>query len=149
MDKMQSPIPMEKQVGSICLADSSTTHTILQDRKYFTHLFHYEGHVTTISGTTKLIEGSRRASNLLPMGTEFLIKDALYSPQFQPNLLSFKDICLNGFHVEIGIEDSKEFLYITSIKGCHKWILEKLPTLFTGLYGTFIFAIEKHVALNL
>ena len=29
MDTMQSPIPMDKQVGSICLADNTTTHTIL------------------------------------------------------------------------------------------------------------------------
>ena len=73
---MQSPVCVEKQVRSICLADSTTTHIILQDNKYFTHLSHCEGHVTTILGTAKLIEGSRRASILLPMGTEFFIKDA-------------------------------------------------------------------------
>ena len=147
--KMQSPVPVEKQVGSICLADSATTRIILQDNKYFTHLSHCEGHVTTISGIAKLIESSGRASILLLMGTEFLINDVLYSPQFQCNLLSFKDLRLNGFHVETGVEGSKEFLYITSTKGYHKQILEKLPSLSIGMYGTFIFAIEKHVALNL
>ena len=107
------------------------------------HLSHYERHVTMILGITKLVEGSRRALILLPMKTEFLIEDALYSPQSQRNLLSFKDICLNGFYVEIGVEGSKKFLYITFIKDCHKQILEKLPTLSTGLYGTFLLAIEK------
>ena len=48
MDMMQSLVPMEKQVGNICLADSVTTHIILQDSKYFTHLSHYEGHVTPL-----------------------------------------------------------------------------------------------------
>lgn len=97
MDTIQSPVPIEKQMGSICLADSAATHTILQDSKYFTHLSYSEGHVTTISGNVKLIKGSGRASFLLPMGTEFIIKDALYSPQSQRNLLSFKDIRLNDF----------------------------------------------------
>ena len=149
MDTMQSLVLVEKQVGNICLADSATMHTILQYRKSFTHLYYCEGHVIMISNTSKLIEGSRRASILLPMCTEFLIKDTLYSPQSQSNLLSFKDILLNSFHVETGVKGSKKFLYITSIKGCQKQILEKLPNLSSGLYGTFIFAIEKHIALNL
>ena len=93
MDTMQNPVPMEKQVGSICLADSTTTHTILYNR-YFTYLSHCEGHVITISGITKLIEGFGRALILAPMGTEFLVKDALYSPQSQCNLLSFKVVTL-------------------------------------------------------
>ena len=51
--------------------------------------------------------------------------------------------------VEIGVEGSKEFLYITTTKGCHKQKLEKFPTFSSGLYFTFIFATEKHVTLNL
>ena len=102
-----------------------------------------------IVGIAKLIEGSRRVLILLLIGTDLLIKDALYSPQSQCNLLSFKDIHLNGFHVETGVKGSKEFLYITSTKGYHKQILEKPPPLSKVLYDTFIFAIEKHVALNL
>ena len=49
----------------ICLADSATTHTILKDEKYFSYLKIVESNVFTISGSTKLIEGSERANILL------------------------------------------------------------------------------------
>jgi len=50
--------------GDICL-DSATTHTILKDRKYFSHLVSWEIDVNTISGTTKIIEGFGRANKSL------------------------------------------------------------------------------------
>ncbi|TYH08959.1 hypothetical protein ES288_A07G058700v1 [Gossypium darwinii] len=84
----------------MCLADSATTHTILKDKKYFSHLTMSNAHVNTISGSSKLIEGSGRAIILLPKGTKFIIDDALYSTKSQRNLLSFKDIRLNGYHIE-------------------------------------------------
>ena len=80
INTMQSPLPMEKSVGSTCLAYSATMNNILQNNKYFTHLSHCEGHVTTISVIAKPIESSERALILLPIGAEFLIKYALYSP---------------------------------------------------------------------
>ncbi|PIN02860.1 hypothetical protein CDL12_24620 [Handroanthus impetiginosus] len=51
-----------------------------------------KANVNTISGSTKLIEGSERANVLLPKGTRFVIDDTLFSSKFQRNLLSFKDI---------------------------------------------------------
>ena len=42
------------------------------------HLSHYEEYVTMISGIAKLIECSRRASILVPIRIELLIKYALY-----------------------------------------------------------------------
>ena len=42
----------------ICLANSATTHIIFKDNKYFSHLTLGEANVNTISGSTKLIEGS-------------------------------------------------------------------------------------------
>ncbi|KAB2089655.1 hypothetical protein ES319_A03G076200v1, partial [Gossypium barbadense] len=81
----------------MCLANSATTHTILKDKKYFSHLKMSNAHVNTISGSSKLIEGSGRAIILLPKGTKFIIDDALYSTKSQRNLLNFKDIRLNGY----------------------------------------------------
>ena len=37
---------------------------------------------------------------LLHGGTILHIDNALYSPKSHRNLLSFKDICLNGYHIE-------------------------------------------------
>ena len=78
MSSIQSPIPVEND-SSLCLADSATTHTILQERKYFLHLKECEGKITTISGDSNLVVGSGRACIILPMGNEFVIR-ILYSP---------------------------------------------------------------------
>ena len=36
--------------GEICLVDNVTTHTILRDQKYFSHITLVEANVNTISG---------------------------------------------------------------------------------------------------
>ena len=132
----------------ICLADSATTHTILKDKKYFSYLVMQEANVSTISGSTKLIEGSGRATLLLHGGTQIYIDDALYSSKSQRNLLSFKDIRRNGYHVETTNEENIEYLYITSIISNKKCILEKLPMFSSGLYYTYISTIEANVIIN-
>jgi hypothetical protein len=94
--------------------------------------------VNTISCSSNLIEGSGRANIILAKGTKFCIDDALYSPKSIRNLISFKDICLNGYHVETTNEVSDEYLYITSIISGQKLILEKLSAFSSGLYYTTI-----------
>ena len=101
--------------GEICLADSATTHTILWDQKYFSHKTLVEANVNTISGPVDLIDGYRRATIMLPCGTIFHINDALYSVRSRRNLLSFKNICHNGYHIDITYDNNKEYLYITHI----------------------------------
>lgn len=98
----------------ICLADSATTHTILRDRKYFSTLNLTRAKVTTISGPVDLIEGSGRAHIRLSNGTQLSIQEALYSSRSKRNLLSFKDIRLNGYHIETTNENNVEYLCITS-----------------------------------
>ncbi|KAG8475739.1 hypothetical protein CXB51_032489 [Gossypium anomalum] len=132
----------------ICLADSATTHTILKDKRYFSHLIMKEESVSTISGSTTIIEGSGRATIILPRGTKIEIINALYSPKSQRNLLSFKDIRQNGYHIETLNEGHCEFHQITSIAQGNKQIVEKLPAFFTGLCYTKISSIETHTIVN-
>lgn len=132
----------------ICLADSATTHTILQNKKYFSSFIMQKANVSTISGSAKLIEGSGRANILLPGGTKFELKEALYSPRSQRNLLSFKDIRRNGYHIETTCDGKIEYLYITSIISGNKNVLEKLPAFSSGLYYTKIRTIETNVVVN-
>ena len=99
----------------VCLVDCATTHTILRDKRYFLELTLIKENVSTISGTTNLVEGSRRANITLPNGTRFHINDTLYSRKSRRNLLSFKDIRRNGYHIEIVNKDNVEYLYISSI----------------------------------
>jgi len=54
-----------------------------------------EANVNTISGTTKIIEGSGRAIISLYGGTQLYIHNALYSSKSNRNLSSFRDIRLN------------------------------------------------------
>ena len=101
--------------NDVCLVDYATTHTILLDKKYFLELILIKTNVSTMSGTKNLVEGSRRANIMLPNGTRFHINDALYSSKSRRNLLSFKDIRRNGYHIETMNEDNVEYIYITSI----------------------------------
>ena len=97
--------------------------------------------MNTISGSPKLIEGSGRANLLLSGGTKIHIEDALYSTKSQINLLSFKDIRQNGYHIETMNEDNTEYLYITDVVLGKKNILEKLPVFSSGLYYSNISTI--------
>ena len=99
MDASTSLTPQVKITGDICLADCTTTHSIPQQKKYFSKLTLTPSNVTTISGLVNLIEGSGRATIILPGGTILHLQDALYSTLSKHNLLSFKDIRWNGYHL--------------------------------------------------
>ncbi|KAI5313554.1 hypothetical protein L3X38_042730 [Prunus dulcis] len=84
---------------------------------------------------------------MLPNGTILSIQDALYSSNSRRNLLSFKDIHLNGYHIETKNEGNVEYLCITS-NDTHKRILEKFCALSSRLYYTTIRTIEAHNVVN-
>ena len=127
--------------GDVCLVDCATTHTILQDKRHFLDLALTNVNVSTISGTANLIEGSERANIMLPNGTMFHINNALYSNKSIRNLLSFKDIRRNGYHIETINEGNIECLYNTSIVFGKKLITEKVSAFSFGLYHTNIKSI--------
>ena len=74
-----------------------------------------KANVSTISGTTNLVEGSGKENITLPNGTRFHRNETLYSSKSRRNLLSFKDIHKNGYHIETMNEYNEEYLYVTSI----------------------------------
>ncbi|GAV62391.1 hypothetical protein CFOL_v3_05915, partial [Cephalotus follicularis] len=100
--------------------------------------------VGTIFGTSNLIEGSEIASFVLSNGTQSRIRDVLYSTKSRRNLLSLKDIRLNGYHIETTYENGKKYFYITCNASDRKQMLEKLPGFSFGLYIMKIRAIESH-----
>ena len=148
MDASTSLTPRVKITRDICLAYSATTHSILQQKKYFSQLTLAPSNVTTISSPVNLIEGSGRATIILPGGTIFHLQDALYSTQSKCNLLSFKDIRWNGYHLETMSDETTEFLLITATHDGKKCILEKLRSLECGLYLTTINTVESYAILN-
>ena len=62
------------------------------------------------------------------------------------NLLNFKDIYRNGYHIETMNKDNVKYLYITSIISSQKLIMEKLSAFSSELYHTTIKPIESYVA---
>ena len=148
MDPYLELINYMPSVGDACLADYATTHTILLDKKYFSNFTLAQSNVHTISGPVDMIKGSRIATIILPKGTKFQIEDALYSNKSSRNLLSFKDIHRNGYHIETMNHDENEYLLITSIIYGQKCILEQLSSLSCGLYQTTIRSIESYDVMN-
>ena len=131
---------------SILVVDSGTSHTILRDKRYFMNLTMQSAKVQTIAGEASLIEGHGQAYVMMPKGTHLEIKTALYSPSSRRSLLSFKDIRLNGFHLETWEEGNKEFLNITLITKGNKKILETMPAMSTGLYYARISMVEANTS---
>ena len=95
---------------SILVVDSGSSHTILRDKRYFVNLIMQSANIHTIAGVAGLIEGHGQAYILMPKGTRLEIKNAFYSPSSKRSLLSFKDIRLNGFHLENGKKEIKNSL---------------------------------------
>jgi len=97
----------------MCLIDNVTIDIILKSNKFFSCLVMQEVNVSTIYGTINIIKGSGRAIVLLPRGTRLHIKNTFYSLKSNRNLLSFKDIHLNEYHIKTNNEGDIEYLYIT------------------------------------
>jgi hypothetical protein len=131
-----------------CLVNNRTTNTILKSKKKFSQLSPAETHVNTIFYISNLIEGSRRAYIFLPEEIKLIINDALYSSKSRRNLLSFKDIRRNGYHIETMTENNIKYLQITTIKYGQKIILKKIEALSSGLYCTNISLIESNMVSN-
>ena len=131
--------------GDVCLVDCATTYTILRDKRYFLVLTSTNVNVSIISGTANLIEGSRIEIIMLPNGNRFHINDVLYYDKSTRNLIGFKDIRINGYHIEIVKECNIECLYIASIISGKKLIVEKLLAFSSRLYHSTIKLTESYV----
>ena len=79
---------------------------------------------------------------MLSNGTIFYFNYVLYSRKFTRNLLSFKNIYINGYHIETMNESNTKCHYISFIDSGKKLVVEKLSTISFGLYQTTINHIE-------
>ena len=131
----------------LCLVDSGTTNSILRETKYFQTLTKRSGNVLTIAGRDAKIVGSGRATITLPMGTQVTIEDALLYPDSTRTLLSFRDIRKSGLHISTHTENNEEFLLISKPSEYGTNILERIPSLPSGLYYTYIKPVP-HVTYN-
>ena len=73
--------------SSTCLVDSATVHSILKDRTFFKDISPFQTCVNTICGPSRIMEESGQTIVFLPNKTKLLIKEALFFPKSQRNLL--------------------------------------------------------------
>ena len=95
--------------------------------------------VLTIAGRYAMIV--EMVTIILSMGTQINIEEALLYPDSTCTLLSYSNIRKNGIHVETYKENKKDFLLFTKDIRQGKETLEKVPSLPSRLYYTYI----KHV----
>ena len=93
----------------LCLVDSATTNSILRELKYFQTLKKMNGDILTIAGRDTVIVGTGRAIFTLSNGTQVTIEDALLYPDSSRTLISYRDICKNGFHIETHKDNKEEY----------------------------------------
>ena len=62
--------------------------------------------------------------------------------------MSFKDIRINGYHIETMNEGNKKCLYINSIIYGKNIVAEKLSAFSSELYHTTVKSIESNVVVN-
>lgn len=134
----QTAIDLTLSNSDCCIVDSGASHLILQDKAYFEEVTPHKGKVTTIMGQHQLEEGYGPAILILPRGTTIQLSSAIYAPNATQNLLSFKDIRENGFHIQTSSKDLEEHLHIISKTPHGTQIRETLKALLLGLYITRI-----------
>ena len=127
LDMDYSNDEVKSKTEDICIPDSGTTHTFLKYKRYFSDLKLIKTIINTLSSPADLIERTGKASFILPNGTKFFIKAALFSPKFKRNLLSFNDIYLHGYDTQSATEGNMKYMYLTIYVSGKKYILEKLP----------------------
>jgi hypothetical protein len=79
------------------------------------------------------------------MITKIVNEDALLYLDSTHTLLSFKDIRQNGIHIETHDENQEEFHFLTKSNKYGKHIFEKIPSLTSRLYYTYIKSIAHVV----
>lgn len=89
-------------------------HTIFEDEKHFSSLTLLKANVNTISVAANMTNFSGRANIMLPRETKFVLNDTLFLSRSKRNLLNFKYIRRNRYHVETINEINVDYLYTTS-----------------------------------
>jgi hypothetical protein len=81
-------------------------------------------------------------------GTRFIIDNVLFSTKSSRNLLSFKNICRNEYHINIANDNGIKYLYVILNVFAKKQILKKTLILSSILYYTRINTIKFNAIMN-
>lgn len=95
----------------------------------------------------KLLKTLKTANILLHGEKKLHIANAMYFSKSTINLLSFKNIHLNGYHIETRNEKDNEYFYIMRYTLDKISIVEKLYVFLYRVYYTSILVQLKHMSL--
>jgi hypothetical protein len=129
----------------MCFVDSCTINFILTETKYFQTLTRRTKNILTIARCDTDIVSYGQATIVLHMGTQVTIENALLYLDSTRTLLSYRDIHKNRLHVVTHEENNEEFLHIIKKNEDGHDILQRIPSLPSGLYYTYIKSVP-HVA---
>ena len=101
---------LKTKAKDVCLANSATIHIIVQDKKYLLRIKLLEGKVNIISSPINLIANFKRVIFLLTSGIKLIMQNDSYSTISKRNLLRFKDIHRNGYHIKTLNKNNVEYL---------------------------------------
>jgi hypothetical protein len=85
-----------------------------------------------------MIVASETTTITFSNGTQVTIEDALLYPDSTRTLINFKDIQKSGLHVCTHEDNKEEFLLITKSSGYGHEVLERIHSILSGLYYTYI-----------
>jgi hypothetical protein len=101
------------------------------------------GNILTIAGRDACIIGSGKATIILPMSTQVTIENVLLYPNSTRILLSYRDIRKNELHIVTHEENNEESLLITTTNKDGYDNLERIPSLPSRLYYTYIKPVSQ------
>ena len=103
--------------GDMALLDSGSTHTILRDPQYFEFSRHDSDtpswqtcKLSTVAKKRKMTFREGRARVKLPRGATLICPNAMFAPEAQRSLISFRDLQAHGIHALTVIMDGEEIL---------------------------------------
>ncbi|KAG0587687.1 hypothetical protein KC19_2G183600 [Ceratodon purpureus] len=123
--------------GDMALLDSGSTHTILRDPRYF-DFSRQESEtwrhgptasrrdseawrtceLSTVAGKRKMTFREGRAKVKLPGGATLIYSHAMFAPEAQRSLISFRDLRAHGIHALTAIRDGEEILNLMQGDKC-------------------------------
>ena len=92
--------------------------------------------INTISDLADLIVGAGKSQLYITKQNKVFHKRRFVFTKIQKKFVEFNDIYLHGYDTQFATEENMKYMYLITYVSGKKYILEKLPKLFSGLHYT-------------
>ena len=132
--------------SKIVLLDSTSTHIILTDPRFFEfpvgQLSWQSCKITTMAGSRNLKFREGRARIILPARYPFIYKGTMFALEAPCSLISYKDVRVNDIHISTALDKGEEVLELRRGQSL-------LATASAGVEGLYKLAIEARNPVSL